>query len=332
MSNNVSKLVVSFKGLINSLMTTSNLWIALPLKFSKSNRRVVFRNGSILKVNWTNYCYARDFLAINGCKDCKIIQNDETFRVDGNGIHLSAPITRFPSVLHDIKGLHLTGYKITEQGNLNVVEGHGLKITSNLETLSMVTELFADLAYDCDIQGKVVLDVGAFHGESAVFFFQRGAKKVILYEPVKTHQRFIDQNITANHVDAEIHMEGIGETDGTQTIFYDKTDFNFGVLNSTVHEGENQMLIQTRNVSEVIRQSHADIAKFDCEGAEQTLATVDCNLLRTVSLYIIEIHSKTIREQLLHKFDEAGFNVIKDTTYSEHISVVFFQKAKKSNY
>src|SRR5271157_2179873 len=44
--------------------------------------------------------------------------------------------------------------------------------------------------YDYDCKGKVVLDVGGFQGETAVFFSGMGAKKVVIYEPVTANHRF----------------------------------------------------------------------------------------------------------------------------------------------
>ena len=62
--------------------------------------------------------------------------------------------------------------------------------------------------YECDCRGKVVLDVGGFEGESAVYFWQKGAKKIIVYEPLVEHVEYIDRNVKLNRIDAEIHPSG----------------------------------------------------------------------------------------------------------------------------
>ncbi len=84
--------------------------------------------------------------------------------------------------------------------------------------------------YECDCRDKVVLDVGGFEGESAVYFWSKGAKKIIIYEPVAAHVEFIKKNIELNHINAEIHQSGIGNRNGTETIEYNETDPGFGVL------------------------------------------------------------------------------------------------------
>jgi FkbM family methyltransferase len=124
--------------------------------------------------------------------------------------------------------------------------------------------------YECDCKDKVVLDVGGFEGESAAYFWIKGAKKIIIYEPVTTHVEFIKENVMLNHIKAEIHQSGIGNQDGTQIIQYNKTDPGFGILS----KGPNRIEIKIKDISKVIEESGAEIAKFDCEGSEEYLVDV----------------------------------------------------------
>jgi FkbM family methyltransferase len=314
--------MVSFKGLLNSVQTTNNFWSAFTLKLHGKEKKIRFRNGSTLVVNWTDYCTIRDFFSSKECAECRILQEGKTLHIKDNGVSLSAPTESLAYTLFNIKKLRPSGYTIIQEKDLYVVEGHGIRIISNLDTLQVVREMLTDLPYDCDCKDKIVLDVGAFHGESAVFFSMKGAKKVILYEPVKTHQWFIEQNTSSNNVNAEIHMQGIGEKDGTQTIFYEKTDFCFGLA----AKGPKEMVIETRNITDVIMKSGADVAKFDCEGAEENLVNVDNDILRTIGLFIIETHGERIKKQILQKFTKAGFIVIGDLVYNNQVSVVRFRK------
>lgn len=318
--------MVSIKGLLNTILTTENAYIAFSLKLYGKEKSIRFRNGSALIVSWSDYCRVRDFLSNKECADCVVLGQGATFSVKGKGVNLIAPSESLASTLFNIRKLRVAGYTIFQRKELYVVEGHGVKLVSDLDTLQPIEEMLADKAYNCDCQGKVVLDVGAFHGESAVFFSMNGAKKVILYEPVKAHQQSIEQNLSLNHVNAEIHMEGIGEKDGKQTIFYDKTDYNFG---STI-KGSNQIEIETRNVTDVIVNSNANVAKFDCEGAEETLVMVADEVLRCIDLFIIEIHGEGRRKLLLQKFAEAGFIIAKDIKYSDALCVMHFRRAEAS--
>jgi hypothetical protein len=83
-----------------------------------------------------------------------------------------------------------------------------------------------------------------------------------------------------------------------------------------------------RDVASVIQESHAEIAKFDCEGAEKSLLGVNNEILRLIGMYLIEVHDSETKESLVVKFQDAGFvctgNLILDQAGG--ISVVFFKR------
>lgn len=54
------------------------------------------------------------------------------------------------------------------------------------------------------LQEKTVLDVGAGCGETAHFYFQHGAKKVIAIEPDQTAIRLLEKNATVNKWNIQI--------------------------------------------------------------------------------------------------------------------------------
>ena len=206
------------------------------------------------------------------------------------------------------------------EDDLFEMQDEGFKLVGSTSMLFVVEELNGGV-YDCDCSGKVVLDVGGFQGESAVFFSKMGAKKVIIYEPVITHHKLIKKNVYSNHVNAEIHAEGIGNRDGTQTVSYDVTDSAFGPLS----KGQNTMEIKIREVAEVIERSGANVAKFDCEGAEESLIDVPSETLRKIELYIIEAHTIEIRGALIEKFRASNFSLEKEVALTASVSVLFFK-------
>jgi hypothetical protein len=85
------------------------------------------------------------------------------------------------------------------------------------------------------------------------------------------------------------------------------------------------MEIRTRNVRKVTEESNADIAKFDCEGAEESLIQVPNDILRRVPFYIIEVHSTKIKKSIIDKFTLGNFQVVK------HFSpFMYFPQHKKA--
>jgi FkbM family methyltransferase len=166
------------------------------------------------------------------------------------------------------------------------------------------------------------LDVGGFEGESAAYFWSKGAKKVIIYEPVSTHIEFIKKNIKLNHIEAEIHQSGIGNQDGTQTIHFNETDPGFGILS----KGPKTIEIKITDASKVIQESGAQIGKFDCEGAEESLVSVPSEILQKIPYYLIEVHSLKIRKAVLEKFLNTGFTLEKEIPKTGEFSVLIFKR------
>ena len=175
-------------------------------------------------------------------------------------------------------------------------------------------------------QGKVVLDIGAFCGETAVFFHNQGAKKVIIYEPFLSHHKLIRRNICLNNIKADTFEEGIGENNEAKTISYQDADLAFGLSG----QGKNQTEIKIRNIADVLIESEADIAKIDCEGAELSLVNVPEEVLQKINYYFIETHSTKIRELIINKFKKSGFILSRKPVelFEGIISMLYFEKKK----
>jgi FkbM family methyltransferase len=219
-------------------------------------------------------------------------------------------------------------YDLVQKYHLEQVDEETFKFSNGRFTfvgspvlMCIVSEMDSGV-YNCECSGKTVLDIGGFQGESAVFFSGMGARKVVVYEPVVANLRFITENIALNHVDAEIHDEGIGIEDGEVTVPYEEANNIFGLF----HKGPNEMKIKIRNISNVIKESGAEIAKFDCEGAEESLTSVPTERLRQIELYFIEAHTLQIKKALKQKFENAGFMLIKDAQENESISLISLRR------
>jgi FkbM family methyltransferase len=180
--------------------------------------------------------------------------------------------------------------------------------------------------YNYDCCGKVVLDIGGFEGESAAYFWSKGAKKVIIYEPVVDHIPTIKQNISLNRINAEIHQEGIGFIDGEIIVVYDQADNCFGLNGGKL---QNKMIIKVRNITQVLAESSADVAKIDCEGAEISIVNVPPEILRRTEYFMIEVHTTDIRKKLLEKFQSSGFALEKERNDNGNISMLYFKRLPK---
>lgn len=293
--------MVTSAGLIRTLTATKEPHKAILLKLGNSRKQITFRNGSKLRLNWSQFSFIRDNYATLQQYPIKQIE-DEMFKASFGNFDLVAPLP----MLRYVADL-LQKYTIDRiDDNLFKIKSSNFDLIGSSCLLGTVWELEHG-EYDYSCPNKVVLDVGSFQGETAVFFALGGAKKVILYEPVKAHHSLIKRNVLINNVNAEIHACGIGDSDGTQIVNYDNADVTFGPFS----RGRLKMKIRVKNVANVIAESHADVAKFDCEGAEDSLINVPSEILRKIGYYMFELHgSRTIKE-VVAKFKIAGFNLVK---------------------
>jgi len=202
------------------------------------------------------------------------------------------------------------------------------QLVGSIDLMHTIAEIETGV-YEYDYRDKVVLDIGGYEGDSAVFFWSKGAKKIVIYEPVLVHHRFIYENLCLNKIDADVHSEGIGNKDGEITVVYDKTDARFGL---EIKGSQSKMNIKIKDVARVISESGANVAKFDCEGAEIFLIDVPKEILRQLEYVMIEVHTLQIRQMLLEKFESSGFVMVpcsidnNGNTVDEGVSMVYFKR------
>ncbi|MCL4429742.1 MAG: FkbM family methyltransferase [Chloroflexi bacterium] len=287
------------------------------LKRTGARKSVTFRNGQTYSLTWPQFRIFRDNYVY--LSKYQIIQVEaDQFKIVDKRSEVQSTSEQLPLLL-DL----MEDFALNQEEGVYHLKSEKLELTGSLAMLACMRELRTG-EYEYDYKDKVVLDVGGFEGESAVYFWQRGAKKVIIYEPVPAHVEVIKRNVALNHIQAEIHQSGIGTKDGTQIIEYEKTDPGFGMLNS----GSKRLEIQISEVSKVIQESGADIAKFDCEGGEQSLVDVPAQILRKISYYIVEVHSPQISLSVREKFSGAGFILEKETAKPPtRFSVLAFKRA-----
>ncbi len=336
--------MVKFALIIKTIKSTKNFWQIAFLKTNPEKRKISFRNGVTMEIDLLAYYKMRDlFCAINSQK-FRIRKGKEGFVVSKEQPNFNCllPTLETLDFFYFLLLLNSENWNINQIGSLMFkadkkasyeisilkdhlfsVESEKISLVSPLESLTAYFLEFEKGVYDSDYNGKVVLDVGGFCGESAVFFASRGAKKVIIYEPVKAHHELIRKNVAVNAIQAELHEEGIGQQNGCLNIKYEATDLGFGLLS----KGKEILTIQIKSTQDVISQSKADIAKIDCEGAELSLVDVPQQVLRLIRIYIIETHTKAIQEAVTKKFLSSGFRQTRAPVHLlGEISITYFEK------
>lgn len=176
-----------------------------------------------------------------------------------------------------------------------------------------------------DVRGKVVVDVGANIGDTAVYFAVNGAKKVIAFEPFPDLLKIAGLNVRQNGFEKTIELVEAGVASETKSVRVSgATSTHSGGSQITGSESprdsENRQgaaqskssagsikLISLSDVAEKYALSDA-VLKLDCEGAEyDILLGADRGLLRRFSTIMLEYHYGY--ENLLEKLKSAGFEV-----------------------
>ncbi len=307
--------MVKLRVIWRTISVTRNPLAALSLKNSKNRKSITFRNNLTYCLTWPQFRVFRDNYPLLTKYTITQIESD-LFKISDKRSEVFCSYGLLP-VIFDL----MEDFAINKEKGVFHLKNEKLELFGSSAMLVCIHELRTG-EYECDYKDKVVLDIGGFEGESAVYFWLKGAKKVIIYEPVATHVELIKKNVMLNNVEAEIHQKGIGNKNGTQIIHYNETDPGFGIL----CKGPNYIEIKISEVSKVIEESGAEIAKFDCEGAEEYIVGVPVEILKKIAYYIIEVHSHEIRRVVLEKFINAGFILEKEIPKPDQFSVLAFKR------
>lgn len=153
---------------------------------------------------------------------------------------------------------------------ISVLNGFG-KIRYDPSKLYSITVLPEQLleAYDVDVMGKVVLDVGAYVGDSVLLWLWKGAKQVIAVEPVPEHFEALKETtkgfpvVTINAAlggpvpDLGAGYSGSGSY-GLRRPRHVKAWLNVPVM----------------RLMELVKQYGPDVVKLNCEGCEHAMLDV----------------------------------------------------------
>lgn len=181
---------------------------------------------------------------------------------------------------------------------------------TNVDTLEYV---FLNEAFDgnVDYSGKTVLDVGAYVGDTATYFWNKGASKIICYEPMKEFFYWLGQNVELNGINAELYNLGVSDKHGERGIIYSELNCLVGCT------GERTIKIETLSLSEVLQRHGAiDICKFVSPGCEQAILNLSDAELLGVPTWFVETTGKRYEAELWDKFNKAGFKSKRITKYN----------------
>jgi FkbM family methyltransferase len=154
------------------------------------------------------------------------------------------------------------------------------------------SEIFVDGLYsDLDVRGKVVIDVGANIGDSAIYFSLRGATRVLAYEPNTRLYALAAENLRWNKITNVDLTQAWVAGDPTRI----RPEF-LSRMRDTQSSAEAQVGpqdIATVTLTEILNRipELEIVLKMDCEGAEYSiLLSTPFSELSRVTTVELEYH------------------------------------------
>ena len=155
-----------------------------------------------------------------------------------------------------------------------------------------IYETFEEKQWDfLNVQNKSVLDIGAFVGDSPIYFILKGAKKVYAIEPHPKAYKEMKKNIKLNNIDDKIIPINMGISYEKDYITIPKGKINIeGSLFKS--EGDN-IKIPAGKLSKIIEKYNIDtqVLKMDCEGCEYDIILKDYDTIKEFDEIGFEYHA-----------------------------------------
>ena len=181
------------------------------------------------------------------------------------------------------------------------------------DSLQLIYEEFVEEIYKfLEPRKKIVVNVGASIGDSAIYFALKGAKHVYAFEPYPYSYSIADWNIKKNNLENKITLvnAGCGKRGIIHIPINTENYISSAAKTFTIKRTSKAKDIQILSLEEIIDMFNINegVLEMDCEGCEYSAILESSNrTLRKFSRIIIEYHHGYIN--LVKKLKTAGFEV-----------------------
>ena len=298
--NKIKKLLVAPKVVYNSRKIIKNAYSSLYqyLILRKPYIKLKLRNGETLIVPRFLYLEIAYYYYLGYIID--ITKDEIKFKIY-NKIY-SMAINNFYS-----RGIYLFIEFIKSGWDYkgNYWEKNGIKFKHYYAT---IWDIFIDEQYKfLNVKDKNVLDIGAFIGDSPIYFILKGAKKVYAIEPHPDAYNEMLENIKLNNMEDKIIPINMG-------ISYEKDYINISTTTAdtqvTLLKSEgNGIKVSAGKLSDIIDKYNVDaqVLKMDCEGCEYDIILKDYDTIKEFEEIELEYHEEKVNipvSKLLEKLNK----------------------------
>ena len=184
--------------------------------------------------------------------------------------------------------------------------------------------------YPFDVSGEVVLDIGAYLGDTPLMWLYKGAKSVIAVEPVPLHFYYLERNtaglpVTCLNASLAIQLPKMPNYEGW---------VGYGLGDEAEEELLNVPLVQ---LSELVERYGASVVKLNCEGCEhyvlEQLSQIPRLGVRKIAIQFHDIRGYDAYASLAFLRDKLGeYYKTKETTGTSISGHVVRTKSKVTAY
>ena len=152
-----------------------------------------------------------------------------------------------------------------------------------------------------DVSGRVVVDIGAFVGDSAIYFALKGARKVYAVEPHPGAYAEMLENIKLNNMESKVVPINAALGSKSGRIKIPNVDINTtgGTYHGLSNNGDVEVPMITLNQLINDYGIEPDILKMDCEGCEFDVILNDYKHVRRFNELFFEYHSYAVNGNMV---------------------------------
>ncbi|WOE50992.1 FkbM family methyltransferase [Sulfuracidifex metallicus] len=263
-------------------------WANSILKYARKNPEILLKckDNSVIKVSRNMFANILSLYYEGKIINCS--NNSIEFYVKGNTYWI--PVNEiliasgeFNSILKALYYNLRYNSKYWEKGDIKFKHIHAEIIAT-----------FEDEEYGyVDVKNKSVVDIGAFVGDTAIYFAIKGAKKVYAIEPHPAAYEELVENIRINDLEGKIVPLNIAVGDKEGYIDISNVETKQAPVTLFKESEGNGIKVKMETLNNVIKKYNLEtnVLKMDCEGCEYNLILNDYEAVSKFDQLAFEYHA-----------------------------------------
>lgn len=233
----------------------------------KDLRQIAGYNGKLIKTSYFDITLGsknKDELLSSVEEIYNLLQDDKS-----KAVYLSAWLSRALND-HVVTSLFESEEEIAIDGKMTLYKNFKIKELGVACAQELYCEIYK-MRYVYPEPGEYVFDIGAYKGDSAIFFADSvgGAGKVFAFEPTQKNFKVLVDNVASNNLSKIIVPvnKGISDKSGTMGAL----TFDWGAPSSFISDEEGNEQVQITTIDEFVKENSLkklDFIKMDVEGLE----------------------------------------------------------------